>query len=111
MHETMTPSGNDRPLRPGFLVGPLGWLNERLAKTLMNDRELFVTCANSIPIACMFLPWALAQIKGPKNVNLDCGHVTWHQSTFADAGIPKLADLAAIRDLLWRRQFERRPRG
>ena len=31
MSVTMTSVSNDRPLRLGFLLGPLGWLNERLA--------------------------------------------------------------------------------
>ncbi len=43
MSVTMTSLSNDRPLRPGFLVGPLGWLNEYLAKILTSDRELLVS--------------------------------------------------------------------
>ncbi|MGC1776701.1 MAG: hypothetical protein WBB34_02060 [Xanthobacteraceae bacterium] len=51
------------------------------------------------------LGWALAEIKGPNNVDLDREHVVRHGEAFAVAGIPKLADVAAIKDLLWRRQF------
>ena len=37
----MSPS-HCRPWRPGFLVSPLGWLNEALAKILTRDHELFL---------------------------------------------------------------------
>jgi hypothetical protein len=43
MSVSMTSLGNYPPLRPGFLVGPLGWLNECLAKILTRDRELLGT--------------------------------------------------------------------
>ena len=43
MSVTTTLFDDEHPLRPGFLVGPLGWLNERLTKTLASDRELFVS--------------------------------------------------------------------
>jgi hypothetical protein len=43
MSVSMTSLGNYPPLRPGFLVGPLGWLNEHLAKIITSDRELLVT--------------------------------------------------------------------
>jgi hypothetical protein len=43
MSVTMTSLGHDRPLRPGFLVSPLGWLNECLANILTRHRELLVT--------------------------------------------------------------------
>ena len=43
MSVTTTLFDDEHPLRPGFLVGPLGWLNERLAKILTSDRELLVS--------------------------------------------------------------------
>ena len=36
MSVAMTSFGHDRPLRPGFLVGPLGWLNAYFA-TILSD--------------------------------------------------------------------------
>lgn len=56
------------------------------------------------------LGWALAQIKGPRNIHLDRREAIRHGEKFADAGIPQLADFAAIKYLLWRRQFPRRLR-
>jgi hypothetical protein len=53
------------------------------------------------------LGWALADIKGPKNIEIDAEVASAHYATFADAGIPRLVDIAAIRTILWRRQFTR----
>jgi hypothetical protein len=57
------------------------------------------------------LGWALAQIKGPRNIDLDRIEASRKSDKFAAAGIPRLADVAAVKDLLWRRQFLRGVRG
>ena len=57
------------------------------------------------------LGWALAQIKGPKNIDLDRCEVIRHSEIFVAAGIPRSTDIAALKDLLWRRQFARGVRG
>jgi hypothetical protein len=54
------------------------------------------------------LGWALVDIKGPKNIDIDPKTASRHHETFARAGIPRLADIAAIRSLLWRRHLSRR---
>jgi hypothetical protein len=54
------------------------------------------------------LGWALVDIKGPENVDIDPRTASRHHETFARAGIPRLADIAAIRSLLWRKHFSRR---
>jgi hypothetical protein len=54
------------------------------------------------------LGWALVDIKGPKNVDIHPETASRHHETFACAGIPRLADIAAIRSLLWRRHLSRR---
>ena len=54
------------------------------------------------------LGWALVDIKGPKNINIDPKTASRHHETFARAGIPLLADIAAIRSLLWRSRLSRR---
>ena len=70
------------------------------------DRPL----AAALVVRANRLGWALAQIKGPKNVDLDRHSVARHHNTFANAGIPRSTNLAAIKGLLWRRQFPRRLR-
>jgi hypothetical protein len=52
------------------------------------------------------LGWALVDIKGPKNVEIDDQALSTHRQAFRVAGIPTLADVAAIRSLLW--QLRRR---
>ena len=47
----------ERRLHPGFLVGPLGWLNEYLAKTLASDRELFAILFELDPYRMHVLAW------------------------------------------------------
>ena len=64
MPVTMKSFGNDRPLRPGFLVGPLGWLNERLNRALARDRELFVTLFELNPHRMHVLALGLAHDDG-----------------------------------------------
>ena len=54
------------------------------------------------------LGWALVDIKGPKNVDIHAKTAARHHETFARAGIPQLADIAAIRSLVWRRNFASR---
>src|ERR1700729_895867 len=46
------------------------------------------------------LGWALAQIKGPRNIDLDRIEASRKSDKFAAAGIPRLADVAAVKDLL-----------
>jgi hypothetical protein len=74
---------------------------------------LYISTKDRPPAAALVvranrLGWALAQIKGPKNVDLDRHIVARHHNTFANAGIPRSTNLAAIKGLLWRRQFPRR---
>jgi hypothetical protein len=54
------------------------------------------------------LGWAVLDIKGPKNRDIDPKTLSRHYETFLDAGIPRLADIAAVRSLLWRRHLSRR---
>jgi hypothetical protein len=77
---------------------------------------IYLSNENGSPAAALIvrvhrLGWALAQIKGPKNIVLDRREAIRHGEKFAAAGIPRLADVAAIKDLLWRRQFARGVRG
>jgi hypothetical protein len=51
------------------------------------------------------LGWALVDMKGPNNIDLDPHTASRHYETFASAGIPRLADVAAIRSLMWCRRF------
>ena len=54
------------------------------------------------------LGWAVVDVKGPENSNIDSKALSRHYETFLSAGIPRLADVAAIRSLLWRRHLSRR---
>jgi hypothetical protein len=77
---------------------------------------IYLSAEDALPAAALVvrvqrLGWALAQIKGPKNIDLDRRQAIRHSEKFAAAGIPRLADVAAIKDLLWRRQFARGVRG
>jgi hypothetical protein len=54
------------------------------------------------------LGWALVDIKGPKNIDIHPKTAARHHETFSRAGIPQLADIAAIRSILWRRRLSRR---
>ena len=54
------------------------------------------------------LGWAVVDVKGPRNINIDPGVLAQYYDMFLDAGIPRLADIAAIRSLLWRRHLSRR---
>jgi hypothetical protein len=54
------------------------------------------------------LGWAVLDIKGPKNSDIDPKALSLHYETFLGAGIPRLADIAAVRSLLWRRHLSRR---
>lgn len=76
---------------------------------------IYLSTDDGPPVAALLvraqrLGWMLAQIKGPNNVDLDREHVSRHCEAFAAAGIPQLADVAAVKDLLWRRQFPRHRR-
>jgi hypothetical protein len=62
MTVTMTPFGHDRPLRPGFLVSPLGWLNEYLARILMTDHDLLTTLFELDPYRMHVLALGLAHL-------------------------------------------------
>lgn len=53
------------------------------------------------------LGWALHQIKGPKNADLDPIDLVRHQNAFGEAGIPRFADIAAIRDIVLRSRWPR----
>ena len=81
----------------------------------VNEGTHLVYCSNentppavALIVRIHRLGWALAQIKGPRNIELDASEATRHGANFAAAGIPRLADVAAIKDLLWRKQFHRR---
>jgi hypothetical protein len=54
------------------------------------------------------LGWAVLDIKGPKNRHIAPKILSQHYETFLDAGTPRLADIAAVRSLLWRRHLSRR---
>jgi hypothetical protein len=60
MSLAMTSLGPDRPLRPGFLVGPLGWLCEYLARILTTDRDLLATLFELDPYRMHVLGLGLA---------------------------------------------------
>jgi hypothetical protein len=53
------------------------------------------------------LGWAVVDIKGPNNVDIGAEILSMHCEAFLAAGIPKLANVAAIRSLLWHRRFPR----
>jgi hypothetical protein len=53
------------------------------------------------------LGWAVLDIKGPKNRDIDPKALCRHYETFLGAGITRLADIAAVRSLLWRRHLSR----
>ena len=57
------------------------------------------------------LGWVVVQIKGPRNVDLDAASLLAHHNAFAEAGIPRSGDVAAIKDLIlqsrWSRQLRR----
>ena len=54
------------------------------------------------------LGWLLNQIKGPKNIDIETGHLSRHHSEFLEAGIPTSPDVAAIKDLVLQARW---PRG
>ena len=60
------------------------------------------------PVRANRLGWAVVDIKGPKNSDIGPKALSRHYETFLRAGIPQLADIAAIRSLLWRRHLSRR---
>jgi hypothetical protein len=63
MSVAMTPFGHDRPLRPGFLMGPLGWLNEYLATVLTNDHDLLTTLFELDPYRMHVLGLGVAHLE------------------------------------------------
>jgi hypothetical protein len=64
--------------------------------------------AAAIVVRANRLGWAVVDVKGPKNVDIDPKVLSRHFETFLSAGIPRLADVAAIRSLIWRRHLCRR---
>lgn len=73
---------------------------------------VFVSTANGSPAAALLvrvhrLGWAVAEIKGPKNTEVQEEHLPRHLETFAAAGIPPMADIASVKDILCRSQFSR----
>ena len=81
----------------------------------VNEGTHLVYCSNentppavALIVRIHRLGWALAQIKGPRNIELDASEATRHCASFAAAGIPRLADVTAIKDFLWRKRFCRR---
>jgi len=64
--------------------------------------------AAAIVVRANRLGWAVVDIKGPENIDIDPKVLLRHYETFLGAGIPALADIAAIRSLLWRRHWSRR---
>ena len=88
------------------LVEHLYEVNEGTALVYHSDE-------NAQPAAALLtrahrLGWALVDIKGPKNIEIDKEAASSHYATFAAGGIPRLADIAAIRSILWDRRFLRR---
>jgi hypothetical protein len=53
------------------------------------------------------LGWALSQIKGPKNVDVETTSKANYEDAFSSAGIPNQVDIAAIRDLVLRIRWGR----
>jgi hypothetical protein len=64
--------------------------------------------AAAIVVRANRLGWAVVDVKGPKNRDIDPRVLTGFYETFLGAGIPRLADIAAIRSLIWRRHLSRR---
>ena len=64
--------------------------------------------AAAIVVRANRLGWVVVDVKGPKNVDIDPKALSRHYETFLGAGIPRLADIAAIRSLIWRRHLSRR---
>lgn len=64
--------------------------------------------AAAIVVRVNRLGWAVVDIKGPENRHIAPEALSQHYETFLYAGIPALADVAAIRSLLWRRHLSRR---
>jgi hypothetical protein len=63
MSVPMTSFGYDRPLRPGFLVGPLGWINEYFAQILTTDGELLATLFELDPYRMHVLGLGVAHLE------------------------------------------------
>lgn len=64
--------------------------------------------AAAIVVRVNRLGWAVVDIKGPKNRHIASEALSRYYETFLHAGIPPLADIAAIRSLLSHRHFSRR---
>lgn len=71
-------------------------------------------CSHGNPPAVAFvcradrLGWALSQIKGPKNADIESTDELGYRKEFMDAGIPSMPDIASIRDLILRTRWSRR---
>ena len=63
MSVAMTSFGHDRPLRPGFLVRPLGWLNAYFATVLRTDGDLLATLFELDPYRMHVLGLGLAHLE------------------------------------------------
>ena len=67
--------------------------------------------AMAVVVRANRLGWAVVDIKGPKNSDIDPKALSRHYELFLAAGMPRLADVATIRSLLWRRHLSRRDLG
>ena len=88
-------------------------LGEYLHEVNEGTSLIYHACDEASPAAAVVaranrLGWAVADIRGPKNSDIDPKDLSRHYETFLGAGIPRLADIAAIRSLLWRRHLSRR---
>ena len=72
--------------------------------TLISDEE---PPAAAVVVRANRLGWAVVDVKGPKNRDIDPEALSQYYETFLGAGIPRLADIAAIRSLIWRRHLSR----
>ena len=59
----MTSLSHDRPLHPGFLVSPLGWLGEYFARNFTTDRDLLATLFELDPYRMHVLGLGVAHLE------------------------------------------------
>jgi len=57
---TIAPARSTRAYRPGFLLGPLGWLNDRLSISLVREPEFLTLLFSLEPYAMHLLGIAMA---------------------------------------------------
>ena len=60
MNKTIAPARSLRAYRPGFLLGPLGWLGERLSASLVREPEFLALLFALEPYAMHLLGIAMA---------------------------------------------------